>query len=330
MLTLGIETSCDETAASVLEDAAGMRSNIVSSQLVHTKFGGVVPELASRDHIRLILPVVREALSAASAELADLDGIAVTCGPGLVGSIIVGLCFAKALSYGLEVPYIGVNHLEGHIYSALLAEPGISPPFLSMIVSGGHTDLVYVRQFQEYETVGSTLDDAAGEAFDKVAKLYGLSYPGGPEIERASSQGRPDFVRFPRASVNRYDFSFSGLKTAVLYYLRERGEAIKDEHLHDLASSFQEAVVDSLVDKALRAATDLRVSTLTVSGGVASNSALRDRMIERAREKKIRTIFPPVHLCTDNGAMIAAAGYARLRAGQSSPMDLKPFARMHL
>jgi N6-L-threonylcarbamoyladenine synthase len=330
MLTLGIETSCDETAASVLEDGAVIRSNIVSSQLVHAKFGGVVPELASRDHMRLILPVVKEALNAASVELADVDGIAVTCGPGLVGSIIVGLCFAKALSYGLDVPYVGVNHLEGHIYSALLAEPDIRPPFLSMIVSGGHTDLVYVRDFGVYETIGSTLDDAAGEAFDKVAKLYGLSYPGGPEIEKASCNGQADFVRFPRASVERYDFSFSGLKTAVLYYLREKGEIVRDEHLRDLASSFQEAVVDSLVDKALKAAGDFGVRTLTVSGGVASNSALRNRMTERAQKKEMRTVFPPVHLCTDNGAMIAAAGYPRLRAGQHSPLDLKPFARMHL
>lgn len=330
MLTLGIETSCDETAASVLEDAAGIRSNIVSSQLVHTRFGGVVPELASRDHIRLIVPVTEEALDVASANLGDIDGIAVTCGPGLVGSIIVGLCLTKALSYGLGVPYIGINHLEGHIYSAVLADPSMEPPFLSMIVSGGHTDIVYVKSFGDYETVGSTLDDAAGEAFDKVAKLYGFSYPGGPEIERASQDGEADFVQFPRATVDGYDFSFSGLKTAVLYYLREKGNKVKEEHLHDLASSFQQAVIDSLVAKAIKAAEDYGVTTLTVSGGVASNSALRERIAEEAEGKHIRSVFPPVHLCTDNAAMIAAAGYARLRAGQRSPMDLKPFARMHL
>jgi len=330
MLTLGIETSCDETAASVLEDATGIRSNIVSSQLVHSKFGGVVPELASRDHMRLIVSVVREAVSVASVQLPDLDGIAVTCGPGLVGSIIVGLCFAKALSYALDIPFVGVNHLEGHIYSAMLADPCIQPPFLGLIVSGGHTDLVYVRRPGDYETVGSTLDDAAGEAFDKVAKLYGLSYPGGPEIERASSDGQSDFARFPRASVDGYDFSFSGLKTAVLYYLREKGESVKEEHLHDLASSFQQAVIDSLVGKALKAACDYGVKTLTVSGGVASNSVLRERMTVDARQRDIQTLFPPIHLCTDNAAMIAAAGYPKLKSGQRSPMDLKPFARMHL
>lgn len=330
MLTLGIETSCDETAASVLEDGAGIRSNIVSSQLVHSRFGGVVPELASRDHIRLIVPVVREALDAASVCLADIDGIAVTNGPGLVGSILVGLCFAKALSYGISVPYIGVNHLEGHIYSAVLADPEIEPPLISMIVSGGHTDLVYVERFGEYQTIGSTLDDAAGEAFDKVAKLYGFPYPGGPEIEMVSDSGKANFVRFPRASVAGYDFSFSGLKTAVLYYLREKGDRIKEEHLDDLASSFQQAVIDSLVTKAIKAATDYRVSTLTVSGGVAANRALREEMIRQAELNNIRAFFPPPHLCTDNAAMIAAAGYSRLKNGERSPMDLKPFPRMHL
>ena len=307
-----------------------IRSNIVSSQLVHSKFGGVVPELASRDHMRLIAPVVKEALGAAALRLTDLDGIAVTCGPGLVGSIIVGLCFAKALSYGLDIPFVGINHLEGHIYSAVLTDPGIQPPFLSLIVSGGHTDIVYVRRLGDYETVGSTLDDAAGEAFDKVAKLYGLSYPGGPEIERVSSEGQADFASFPRASVSGYDFSFSGLKTAVLYYLREKGDAVREEHLNDLASSFQQAVIDSLVGKALKAADDYGVSILAVSGGVASNSALRQRMTECAMQKGVRALFPPVHLCTDNAAMIAAAGYARLKGGERSPMDLKPFARMHL
>ena len=330
MLTLGIETSCDETAAAVLEGIREVRSNIVSSQLVHSKFGGVVPELASRDHIRLIVPVVKEALDVASVRLENIDGIAVTRGPGLIGSILVGLCFAKGLSYGLKIPYVGINHLEGHVFSTILTTPEIEPPFISMIVSGGHTDIVYVRQFGDYETVGSTLDDAAGEAFDKVAKLYGLPYPGGPDIEKKSQKGRADFVRFPRANVPGYDFSFSGLKTAVLYYLRDKGDEVKKEHLEDLASSFQDAVIDSLVEKGIKAAKDHAVNSITVSGGVASNAAFKKRMCSDAEELGIRALFPSQELCTDNAAMVAAAGHYRLENGESSPMDLRPFPRMHL
>lgn len=330
MLTLGIETSCDETAAAVLEGDRKVRSNIVSSQLVHSKFGGVVPELASRDHIRLIVPVVKEALNVASVCLKDIDGVAVTCGPGLIGSILVGLCFAKGLSYGLKTPYIGINHLEGHVFSTILTDPEIKPPFISMIVSGGHTDIVYVRQFGEYETIGSTLDDAAGEAFDKVAKLYGLTYPGGPDIERKSKEGRADFVKFPRANVPGYDFSFSGLKTAVLYYLKKKGERIKKEHLEDLASSFQDAVIDSLVEKGIEAAKEYAVGVIAVSGGVASNVAFKERMCSEAEKLNIRALFPSQDFCTDNAAMVAAAGHRRLIKGESSPMDLRPFPRMHL
>ncbi len=324
MKILGIESSCDETAAAVV-DSGRLVSNVVLSQLdVHKKFGGVVPELASRAHVQAILPIISEALKEANLQKSEIDGIAVTYGPGLIGSLLVGLNVAKAMAAAMNKPFVGINHIEGHIFANLLEHPDIRPPFLVLVVSGGHTQLVDVQDWGKYAIVGKTIDDAAGEAFDKVAKLLGLPYPGGPEIDRLARQGNPDFVKFPRAWMGRenFNFSFSGLKTAVITYVEAQPTSFVKEHLADIVSSFQKAVVDVLVGKAEKALTKLGYSRLALAGGVARNSALRQAFQELGKQKRTQIYLPGPEFCTDNAAMIARAGQFYLEQGQISSLEL--------
>ncbi|MBI5642781.1 MAG: tRNA (adenosine(37)-N6)-threonylcarbamoyltransferase complex transferase subunit TsaD [Deltaproteobacteria bacterium] len=321
MLVLGIESSCDDTAAAVVENGRKVLSSVVSSQdSIHAKYGGIVPELASRRHIESIIPVVEEALDAAGVALKDIEGIAVTQGPGLVGSILIGLSFAKAVSFGAGIPFTGVNHIEAHALAAFLFEQGPEKetpgfPFVALIVSGGHTTLLLYKDFTSYEILGQTLDDAAGEAFDKVAKLLGLGYPGGAAIDRLAKEGRANAIEFkrPYLSKGNLDFSFSGIKTAVLNYVRNHKGGIGPDLLKDVAASFQEAAVDTLVMKALWALESSGAKDLVVAGGVACNSRLRARIAEKAQEEGIRLFMPPPKFCSDNGAFIAALGYHQLK-----------------
>ena len=327
MTILGIESSCDDTAAAVVVDGE-LQSDIVASQGVHQDFGGVVPELASRAHQRVIVPVVEQALAEAGVTKADLDAIAVTYGPGLAGSLLVGLSFAKAYAFGLGVPFVGVNHLEGHIYSVFIEEPHPALPYLCLVVSGGHTQLVLVDQGFEHTTLGATRDDAAGEAFDKVAKLLDLGYPGGPEIDRLAKSGNPDFHAFPRSRPDRdgYDFSFSGLKTSVLYYLNKLPEperaAFLEEHLADLCAAFQQAIVDVLIDALRRGLAETGVRHFAVVGGVSANSALRAAAEALAKETETKLHIPALRYCMDNAAMIAVTAHHKLAAGHTSPLSL--------
>ena len=332
MLVLGIETSCDETAAAVVEDGKRILSNTIASQVeVHSRFGGVVPELASRKHIQNIVPVILEALSSAGITLDDVDGIAVTQGPGLVGSLLIGISAAKALAYTRGVPIVGVSHLEGHIYSNLLEHEDLKPPFISLVVSGGHTDLVHVDiGKRQYEKLGQTMDDAAGEAFDKVAKLLGLGYPGGPIIDKISREGDPEAIRFPRPVLREHslNFSFSGLKTAVLNYVlheRDSGNAI---NAANVAASFQAAVVDVLTEKAVRAAELKNLKVIALAGGVAANSALRRQLTQRCQELGYKLYYPAAAImCTDNAAMIAGTAYYLLSEGENYGLSLNADAR---
>jgi N6-L-threonylcarbamoyladenine synthase len=324
MLILGIETSCDETAASVVKDGRDILSNIVYSQMVHNKYGGVVPELASREHIRIILPVVQGALDEAGISLKKVEGIAVTYGPGLVGSLLIGLSFAKALSYSLDIPLIGVNHIEGHIFANFLEHPDLAPPFVCLVISGGHSNLIFVAERGSYQLMGQTRDDASGEAFDKVAKILDLGYPGGPAIDKVSPEGDPQFFRFPRAYLEQgsFDFSFSGLKTAVALYVSKLSSEELKLHRIDTAASFQEAVVDVLVEKGIRACLHRNTKKLALAGGVARNRRLRDRLKMEAAEHDLEVFYPSPILCTDNAAMIAAAGDFHLSLGEISTLDL--------
>jgi len=328
---LGIETSCDETAASVVEDGRMILSSIVASQVdIHAQFGGIFPEVASRQHILNIYPIIEGALREAHMDLDEVDAIAVTRGPGLPGSLVVGINVAKGLSLGSGLPLLGINHLEGHLYSAWLHEsqgdlpPEPRFPLLALIVSGGHTELVLMEDHRLYKRLGCTLDDAAGEAFDKVARLLGLSYPGGPAIQQAAEEGDPKAVKFPRAWLRgTWDFSFSGLKTAVLRTVRDlEAELSTDAEqlpVADLAASFQESVVDVLVGKTLEAAREFKAKDILVAGGVSANKALRERMLT---ESRLPVHIPPIHLCTDNAAMIAGAGCYRFSAGQRDGLDM--------
>jgi len=331
MLVLGIESSCDETAAAVLADGT-LRSSVVESQdPIHARYGGVVPELASRRHLEVVLPVVARALDEAGVRLPDLDGIAVTHGPGLVGSLLVGLSVAKALAYAHRLPLVGVNHLEGHIFAGRLADPTLEPPFLALLVSGGHTALYACEAPLRYRLVGQTRDDAAGEAFDKVAKLLGLGYPGGPVVERTARAGDPKAIAFPLAQFQDRapDFSFSGLKTAVSLYVRQHGP-LSAEAVADVCASFQATAVKMLVRKAIRAARDSGIRRILLTGGVAANGALRTSLEAECAERGYRWSAPPLRLCTDNAAMIAAAGSARLAAGERADLTLNALATLPL
>jgi N6-L-threonylcarbamoyladenine synthase len=320
---LGIETSCDETAAAVVERATRVRSSVVASQIdQHARYGGVVPEIASRAHVEMLTPVVAQALVEAGVADDEIDAVAATAGPGLVGSLLVGVSAAKALALVWDVPFVAVNHLEGHLYASFLEEPDLELPLVVLLVSGGHTMLVHMEDHGRYHLLGSTIDDAAGEAYDKVARFLGLGYPGGPIIDRLAADGDPEAIRFPRGMIDRtgddrYAFSFSGLKTAVVTHVRRH----PDVSAADVAASFQEAVVDVLVTKARRAAQEVGAKGLCLGGGVAANSALRSRLVEACQEDGIRPFVPSRSMCTDNAAMIAAAGWWRLRSDGPSPLD---------
>jgi len=330
VLILGIESSCDETAAAIVRDGREILSSVISSQIeLHRPYGGVVPELASREHLEKIDPIVRAALSQAGVTLHDVDAIAVTQGPGLIGSLLVGVCYAKSLAYGLDIPLIGVNHIEGHFYSVAFDNPPIAYPAMALIVSGGHTNLFHVPEEGKYRLVSRTRDDAAGEAFDKIAKMLGLGYPGGPVIERLARAGDAKKIKFPIAKISdgRPDFSFSGLKTAVAHFVRDNGIAKQSDQtpaplVHDLAASVQSTIVRSLVKMMESQARELAPCTLIVAGGVACNEALRTDSKAAAVRLGIPVYFPSKHLSTDNAAMIAAAGFARLERGETSGMDI--------
>jgi len=344
MNLLAIETSCDETAAAVLRDGRELLSSVIFSQgEIHGPFGGIVPELACRRHIQVISPLVRGALEKAGLSLSELDAVAVTAGPGLIGALLVGVSFAKGLAYGLGIPLVAVNHLEGHLWAVSLNEEAV-PPFVALVVSGGHTQIYHVRGLGDYEILGGTLDDAAGEAFDKVARVLGLGFPGGPVIERAALQGDPAKYPLPRGLDSRQtlDFSFSGLKTAVIRQVRKAypdlamGDSLekippsetKDRFVADMAAGFQESVVGALVERTTSAAVAAGVSTIVLSGGVASNQRLRSRLVEMAQPHGIRVLVPEPVYCTDNAAMIAWVGYRYFQRGEFARWDLNPRARM--
>ena len=330
---LAIESSCDETAAAVVVNGRKVLSNIIFSQIdLHKLYGGVVPEIASRKHIEKINQVVTEALETAGMALEDMDAIAVTYGPGLVGALLVGVSAAKAISFASGIPLVGVHHIEGHISANYIENPDLEPPFACLVVSGGHTHLVLVKDYGEYEILGKTRDDAAGEAFDKVARAIGLGYPGGPKIDKLSCEGNPDAIAFPRGKVggSDYDFSFSGLKSAVLNYLN--GCKMKNEPVNtaDVAASFQKAVIDVLVDHAMHACKEYDFKKFAIAGGVASNAHLRAALEEACRKRKIQFYHPSPILCTDNAAMIGAAAYYEYQKGVRSGLDLNAVPNLKL
>ncbi len=328
---LGIETSCDETSAAIITENQVL-SNIISSQMVHLQFGGVVPELASRAHLKKIIPIVNSAMNDAGVGFDQISGIAVTNGPGLVGALLVGVNYVKGISLGLRIPFIGVNHIEGHIYGNFLEGNEIPFPFLALVVSGGHTLIVLVKAHLDYKILGGTRDDAVGEAFDKVAKLLNLPYPGGPEIDKRAQQGDPRYADFPRAMLKNRDFdlSYSGLKTAVLNFIREKGEQEVAKRMNDICSSFQTAAVEVLVKKSVAAARTYQVRDIVLAGGVAANSLLRKWMKEEAANFNLNVHFPPLQYCTDNAAMIARAGLERFRHGEQSSLELNAYPAMRL
>ncbi len=333
VIILAIESSCDETAAAVVKNGREVLSNVISSQIaLHTLYGGVVPEIASRKHMEQINQVVAQALEEAQLSLEDITAIAVTYGPGLVGALLVGVSHAKALAYASGRPLIGVHHIEGHISANYIENPDLEPPFGCLVVSGGHTHLVNVKGYGEYEILGKTRDDAAGEAFDKVARAVGLGYPGGPKIDKLAKEGNPDAIEFPRAKISdsQYDFSFSGIKSAVLNYINHCEMKNEECNKADLVASFQKAVVDVLVDHAMQAVREFHFEKLAIAGGVASNSALRAAMKEACDNNGIKFYHPSPILCTDNAAMIGAAAYYEYLAGSRAGLDLNAVPNLKL
>lgn len=329
LCVMGIETSCDETSVSIVKNGREVLSNTILSQIkTHQLYGGVVPEIASREHLEAINYVIKQSLEEAKKSFDDIDLIAVTKGPGLIGALLVGISSAKALSLALEKPLIGVNHMEGHICANYLTFKDLEPPFISLVVSGGHTYLVDVKSYTEYEVVGQTRDDAAGESFDKVARSLGLGYPGGPAIQKAAEKGDKTAIDFPRVTINKdtYDFSFSGLKTAVLNYLNSQKMAQNEINPYDVAASFQAAVIDVLVEKSIRLLKERNRDKIVLSGGVAANKPLRDLMEAKIKNMGIKLYHPPLDLCTDNAAMIASAGYYNYlkSGGDSLYLDVYP------
>ncbi len=325
---LGIESSCDETAAAIVRDGREILSNIIATQIPwHKEYGGVVPEIASRKHLEFIVPVIKKALKEANISLDELDGIAVTYGPGLVGGLLVGLSAAKALAYSRNLPLIGVNHIEGHIYANFLAYPQLKPPLICLTVSGGHTTLLAITKLGSYEILGQTRDDAAGEAYDKISRVLGLGYPGGPAIEKAAKEGSTSYI-FPKALADELDFSFSGLKTAVINLVHNAEQKEEKLNVYDLAASFQAAVIEVLVEKTIRAAKLKQVKNVLLSGGVASNEALRTALNKACQKEGLTLYYPPKILCTDNAAMIACTGYYRFLEGERAAWDLNADPRL--
>lgn len=333
VLILAIESSCDETAAAVVKNGREVLSNVINTQIaIHTEYGGVVPEIASRKHIENINPVIRKALEDAGVTLDDIDAIGVTYGPGLVGALLVGVAEAKAIAFAKNKPLVGVHHIEGHISANYVENKELEPPFVALVVSGGHTHLVKVNDYGEYEIVGRTRDDAAGEAFDKVARAIGLGYPGGPKIDKLAKEGNPDAIEFPRAHVDDapYDFSFSGIKSAVLNYINSANMQGKEINRADVAASFQKAVVDALVSRAVRLTKECGMDKLAIAGGVASNSALRAAIQEECTKNNISFYSPSPVLCTDNAAMIGAAAYYEYIKGVRHGYDLNAIPNLKL
>ncbi len=332
MLILGIESSCDETAASVVKDGTEILSNVISSQInIHSFYGGVVPEIASRKHTEAITGVVRNALEEAKVTIKDISAIAVTAGPGLVGALLVGVSFAKAMAYSTGIPLVPVHHIEGHIAANYLEYPQLKPPFVCLVASGGHSHIVYAKDYLEFEILGHTRDDAAGEAYDKVARVLGLGYPGGPKIDALAKEGNPNAIEFPKVHFkDSLDFSFSGVKTAVMNYahnMEQKGQSINKA---DVAASFQQAVVEILTKNTIEAAKQKQVKTLCLAGGVASNSKLREKMAEEATKRGMKLYYPKPILCTDNAAMIACAGYHEFVAGKIADLNLNAIPSIKL
>ena len=319
ILTLGIESSCDETSVAVVKNGREVLSNVIATQIdIHKKYGGVVPEIASRNHVENITYVAKEALQKSGVTLDDIDAICCTYGPGLVGALLVGLSTAKAMAYALNKPFVGVHHIEGHIAANYITHKELEPPYLCLVVSGGHSHLVHVKDYTKFEVLGKTRDDAVGEAFDKVARVVGMGYPGGPVIDKLAKEGKPIY-NLPRTHFENLDFSFSGIKTAVINLVHKEGDNI---NINDLCASFEEAVTDILTQNSLKAMKELGVNKIAIAGGVSANSYLRNRMQELGEKEGFKVYYPELVLCTDNAAMIASAGYYNYMAGKCSPWNL--------